>query len=300
MHRPRYDDWSWPKGKVDPGETILGGRDPRGRRGDRPRRRPRHPAARPRVRACPTAAASACTTGPPRWPAGPTPPRCARARPSRPCRPRRSTSCAGSTSRRRVQAAHPRRRPGAAGRAGRGLREGPPGHARARRRPARHGPSPRRTGRAPSWTGRSRPRASGRPRALVPVLSTFGVGARGHQRVGALRQHGRAVRRRRAGGCPRCSPILTEARALDVARPGRRRGAAAAGGAPATPCCARTGRCCRPWSTCWRSTRAAPSPTPCPPRTRSCTRPRCSSRTSRRRPRARAWSRPRRTGRTRR
>ena len=23
MHRPRYDDWSWPKGKVDPGETIL-------------------------------------------------------------------------------------------------------------------------------------------------------------------------------------------------------------------------------------------------------------------------------------
>ena len=23
VHRPRYDDWSWPKGKVDPGETIL-------------------------------------------------------------------------------------------------------------------------------------------------------------------------------------------------------------------------------------------------------------------------------------
>jgi 8-oxo-dGTP diphosphatase len=22
IHRPRYDDWSWPKGKIDPGETI--------------------------------------------------------------------------------------------------------------------------------------------------------------------------------------------------------------------------------------------------------------------------------------
>jgi len=22
VHRPRYDDWSWPKGKVDPGETL--------------------------------------------------------------------------------------------------------------------------------------------------------------------------------------------------------------------------------------------------------------------------------------
>jgi len=22
IHRPRYDDWSWPKGKIDSGETI--------------------------------------------------------------------------------------------------------------------------------------------------------------------------------------------------------------------------------------------------------------------------------------
>jgi len=22
IHRPRYDDWSWPKGKIDPGETV--------------------------------------------------------------------------------------------------------------------------------------------------------------------------------------------------------------------------------------------------------------------------------------
>ena len=22
IHRPRYDDWSWPKGKIDDGETV--------------------------------------------------------------------------------------------------------------------------------------------------------------------------------------------------------------------------------------------------------------------------------------
>ena len=22
VHRPRYDDWSWPKGKLDPGESL--------------------------------------------------------------------------------------------------------------------------------------------------------------------------------------------------------------------------------------------------------------------------------------
>jgi 8-oxo-dGTP pyrophosphatase MutT (NUDIX family) len=22
IHRPKYNDWSWPKGKVDPGETL--------------------------------------------------------------------------------------------------------------------------------------------------------------------------------------------------------------------------------------------------------------------------------------
>jgi len=24
VHRPRYKDWSWPKGKVEPGETLVG------------------------------------------------------------------------------------------------------------------------------------------------------------------------------------------------------------------------------------------------------------------------------------
>ncbi|MEV0443065.1 NUDIX hydrolase [Streptomyces spectabilis] len=23
VHRPKYDDWSWPKGKIKPGETLL-------------------------------------------------------------------------------------------------------------------------------------------------------------------------------------------------------------------------------------------------------------------------------------
>ena len=34
VHRPRYDDWSLPKGKVDPGETEAGHRGARGRGGD--------------------------------------------------------------------------------------------------------------------------------------------------------------------------------------------------------------------------------------------------------------------------
>ena len=36
VHRPRYDDWSLPKGKLDAGEHAADRRRPRGRRGDRP------------------------------------------------------------------------------------------------------------------------------------------------------------------------------------------------------------------------------------------------------------------------
>ena len=36
VHRPAYDDWSFPKGKLEPGETRRGRGDPRGRGGDRP------------------------------------------------------------------------------------------------------------------------------------------------------------------------------------------------------------------------------------------------------------------------
>ena len=34
VHRPKYDDWSLPKGKLDPGETARDGRRPGGRGGD--------------------------------------------------------------------------------------------------------------------------------------------------------------------------------------------------------------------------------------------------------------------------
>ena len=32
IHRPRYDDWSWPKGKIDPGETSPSAPPARSRR----------------------------------------------------------------------------------------------------------------------------------------------------------------------------------------------------------------------------------------------------------------------------
>ena len=45
MHRPKYDDWSWAKGKLDPGEDAPRGRGARDPRGDRARRAPRAAAA---------------------------------------------------------------------------------------------------------------------------------------------------------------------------------------------------------------------------------------------------------------
>ena len=35
VHRPKYDDWSLPKGKLEPGETHEVAARPRGRGGDR-------------------------------------------------------------------------------------------------------------------------------------------------------------------------------------------------------------------------------------------------------------------------
>ena len=48
VHRPRYDDWSWAKGKLDPGEDVAGRRGARGGRGDRPARAPAAGRCRPR------------------------------------------------------------------------------------------------------------------------------------------------------------------------------------------------------------------------------------------------------------
>ena len=55
MHRPKYDDWSWAKGKLDPGEEWPVAADPRDRRGDRPRRAPRDAAAAGAATPCSTA-----------------------------------------------------------------------------------------------------------------------------------------------------------------------------------------------------------------------------------------------------
>ena len=49
MHRPKYDDWSWAKGKLDPGEEWPVAATRETARGDRPRRPPRAAAARGRV-----------------------------------------------------------------------------------------------------------------------------------------------------------------------------------------------------------------------------------------------------------
>ena len=44
VHRPRYDDWSFPKGKLDPGEHVTAAGVREVCRGDRPAR-PARPAA---------------------------------------------------------------------------------------------------------------------------------------------------------------------------------------------------------------------------------------------------------------
>ena len=46
VHRPRYDDWSFPKGKLDPGEHADRRRGARGGRGDRAARAARAAAGR--------------------------------------------------------------------------------------------------------------------------------------------------------------------------------------------------------------------------------------------------------------
>ena len=45
IHRPRYDDWSWPKGKIDAGETVPECAVREVRRGDRALSAPGHSAA---------------------------------------------------------------------------------------------------------------------------------------------------------------------------------------------------------------------------------------------------------------
>ena len=202
VHRPRYDDWSWPKGKVDPGETILAAatREVAEETGhdvvlgiplpgleyalsDGRRKRVHYWAAQ--VAGRPDAAAL-------------------RARPPvPPASPKEIDQLRWFDVVDGRQAADPRRRPGAAGRAGRGVRQGPAGHPRARRRPARHGPSALGLeGHGAGPAAHPRGPAAG-PRARAGAVDVRRR-ARGHQRVGAVRQHDRALRGRRAGACRRC------------------------------------------------------------------------------------------------
>ena len=63
VHRPRYDDWSLPKGKLEPDETPEAAARARGRRGDGRRRRARTPDSRATNTSTGTAATRSCATG---------------------------------------------------------------------------------------------------------------------------------------------------------------------------------------------------------------------------------------------
>ena len=63
VHRPRYDDWSLPKGKLEPGETDEDAARPRGRGGDRLALRARRGAPAPCATPTGTAARSRSVTG---------------------------------------------------------------------------------------------------------------------------------------------------------------------------------------------------------------------------------------------
>ena len=153
VHRPAVRRLVVAQGQAGPGRDDPGGRDARGGRGDGSRRRARRPAARagvPAVRRPPQARALLGRPG---------------GRPARRGRAARPPAGAAGVDqgdrpaalvrrRDRGQAAHPPRRPRAAGRARRGLRR------RAGWTPARSSspgtarPAGAPTGRAPSWTGR--------------------------------------------------------------------------------------------------------------------------------------------------
>ena len=78
VHRPRYGDWSWPKGKVDPGENPIGAATREVAEETGLRRRPRCTPARRRLHDRRPAAASASLLGR----AGGRPPDAALARPA--------------------------------------------------------------------------------------------------------------------------------------------------------------------------------------------------------------------------
>ena len=188
VHRPKYDDWSFPKGKLDPGRARHDGGRPRGGRGDRSRRTPRAAAVHAGVRPSATArpGTSTCTTG---WRGSWATTTCPTYRFERGDR-RRSSGCRSTT---RQPAADLPPRPRDARRGGRPAQEEQP----ARRAPARQGdPAQGLDRRRPPAPAAPRRRAAGR---------AGGAGARRLRRAAGRQLDQQAVPGRRSGRTPTCS-----------------------------------------------------------------------------------------------
>ena len=260
VHRPRYDDWSFPKGKLDPGELRRGGRRPRGGRGDRSPR-PARPAPRP-TSATRSPAATKTVHYWVGWPVG-------------------DDDVSGylvNDEIDEVVLAAVRRGDGAAD-----LRPGPGdarrGPAACARRPV---PSwccgtPRRASRrqldgGPTRSGRCWRRGHDQAQRLVALLAVYDatrVVSSSSVRCVRHRPALRRLDRLEAGGAGRAH---RGGRHRGVGRRGRRR---ARWPARTAPSCARTGRCCRrsgtrsayptrSWSPagCWSSTTARAGSSP--------------------------------------
>ena len=93
VHRPKYDDWSFPKGKLDPGEHLLAAtlREVEEETGLNVRLVHRCRSSATRSRSTESRWSNRCTTGPPARGARQTSPPISRTR--------RSTACAGFRSR---------------------------------------------------------------------------------------------------------------------------------------------------------------------------------------------------------
>ena len=235
MHRPKYDDWSFPKGKLDPGEHATAAAVREVARGDRARRPPRAAAdARSSYRRPQRVdpAQAGALLGRPGWSATTTSPRY---RPNDEIDERRVGAVDEA-----APAAHLPPRPRDAGRGGRRAASDPP----ADRAPARQGGARARPGRGDD---RLRPlhrppascRPSGSSRSWRRTASS-GCSARPARAacdtVGARTPTCPAATSRPARSCPR--------RRADAGR-GRGARGRAARRPTSPPCSAPTGRCCR-------------------------------------------------------
>ena len=264
VHRPKYDDWSWPKGKLDPGESwaeaavreVLEETGLHARLGiPLPLARYEVGTSRPYRRK--VVQYWAAQVGGQRRPPGRRGGRGALAARGQGPRPPALPA-----------------RPGAARRPARGRRAGHHRRPAAARRPARQQrvPAPVEAGRRPAPARRGRPRAGDR---ADPAAVRLPGATAGHLGRRALRGDARAVRAGDRWAAAR--PARAERGGLRRRPRGRRAGRRqAAGQGSSRPRCAPTARCCRRCSA--RSPRG---------RRPSRWRPRCAS------PPAPAWSRAR-------